>query len=286
MRAAGLLGAVDRSRDAVGLAGQAQNAADAAALAGGVALAYVEPGDTTRPQAAAQAVALQHSVWGEAVSAGLSGGRRGFVSGRLAGIPGDCLSGRDGSTAAESGSPQPVSSRGCSARAPPTYACFSQRQGHDRQCLELPAAAGDHGFVDLPASGTWQWDDRFAPPDVYVAPSSSGPGTGHTQASLNFRVSLGRGEVQFPVPPAGNEYLNLDISRVGSPGTEGDYAQREQRYLDNMATCNAVPVPIGEPVGYSGRGPRADECGGPEHRSTPTPEPTGTAPRFEGAPSR
>jgi hypothetical protein len=98
-----------------------------------------------------------------------------------------------------------------------------------------------------PAAGTWNWDERFAPPDIYRPPTVGDPGTGHTGTLLNVSVPLGRGEVQTPVAPAGNEYFNLDIARVDSPAFGGDYYQR---YADNMASCNGMPVEIGELVGY------------------------------------
>ena len=226
--------------------GQAQNAVDAAALAGAISLAG-NP-DPSLAEAAARAIAQAHAIWGEPVPAGSLTVATGPCPTGSPAIAGECMTvavQRGGGV----GTPLPVFfSRLVSVTPTSLRASASAKvmTGNTSTCVR-PLAIMD---AWQPGSGTWSFGDQFAPPDVYVAPSSSGPGTGHTQASLNFRVSLGRGEVQFPVPPAGNEYFNLDISRVGSPGTEGDFAQREQRYLDNMATCNAVPVPIGEPVGY------------------------------------
>jgi hypothetical protein len=50
--------------------------------------------------------------------------------------------------------------------------------------------------------------------------------------------------------PAGNEYFNLDLSRPDSAAGSGDDSQHEDRYRDNIASCNGVPVEIGDSVGY------------------------------------
>jgi hypothetical protein len=230
---------------------QAQNAVDAAALSGGVSLAYVNPDDTDAAMAAARTIAQEHSIWGEPIPSGALQMTPGPCPIGSPAIPGDCLN-----VAVQPGSggsrPLPVFfSRliGGGATSLRASASVKVMNGNTSSCVR-PLAIMDSWQA---GTGSWTFDDRFAPPDTYVPPSASSHGTGHTGASLNLRVHLGRGGMGpngALDPPAGNEYFNLDISRVDSPNGQGSYDEREARYLANMASCNGVPVEIGESVSY------------------------------------
>ena len=174
------------------------------------------------------------------------------------------------------------SSRACSASTPPTSARVGQRQGHDRQHVDLRAAAGDHATLAAGDPAPGPFDDQFAPPDVVpvarprLASGPASPGT--PQASLDFRVSLARGEVR-PVPPAGNEYFNARHLPIGSPGPKAT-SEREQRYRDNMASLQRrAGRRSASPVGYCDAGHDTTNAAAQTRSSTPTPAPTGTAPR-------
>jgi hypothetical protein len=203
-------------------------------------------------EAAARAVAQQHTIWGDTVAADALTFSSACPPGSPA-TPGECLNvavERGGGT----GTPLPVFFArlfGATSNRLRASASGKVVNGNTSSCVR-PLAIMDSW---QPGTGPWTFNDRFAPPDTYVPPSASDHGTGHTDLSLTFNVQvhLGRGDVQQdspPVPPAGNEYFKLDISRVDSPNGEGDYGQREQRFLANMASCNGVPVEIGEQVSY------------------------------------
>lgn len=226
---------------------QAQNAADAAALAGGISLA-ANP-DPSVAEAAARAVAQQHAIWGEAVAPGIVTVTAGTCPTGSPSTTGECLN-----VAVErgggAGSPLPVFFSRLFTAAPAVLrasASAKAMSGNTSSCVR-PIAIMDSW---QPATGTWAYSDRFAPPDEYRAPTASDPGTGRTTSSLHVELHLGRGEVQgAPIPPAGNEYFNLDISRPGSLNGTGSLAERGDRYVANMAGCNGTPVMIGESVAY------------------------------------
>lgn len=220
---------------------QAQNAVDAAALAGVISLA--ESPDPDIAIAAARAVGQKHTIWGEAVGADLTVAVGACPAGAPA-ITGECLNVAIQRGGGGAGSPLPVFFSRIFGAAPTIMRASASAKvmsGNTSGCVR-PLAIMD---AWQPAAGTWNFTDRFAPPDTYRAPSASDPGTGHTSALLGARLYLGRGEVRWPVPPAGYEYFNLDVPRAGAEGGDPN-----QRYLDNMASCNAMAVGIGERVPY------------------------------------
>lgn len=221
--------------------GQAQNTVDAAALAGTVSLAYGNAMDDDAAVASARVVAQTHSIWGDPVTAASLTITPGACPAGSPAIPGECV------TVGVTRSLPVFFSRLFGAGATTVSATASGKvvTGNTSTCVR-PLAIMDSWMP-------WAVTDRFSPPDSYTPPSPSGTGTGRTDAALNVRINLGRGDVQQmtpPIDPAGNEYFKLDISRVGSPNGTGDYGEREQRFLDNMEGCNAVPVEIGESVSY------------------------------------
>ena len=222
---------------------QAQNAADAAALAGGVSLAYGDPADTDAAQAAAQTIALQHSIWGEPVApASLQMAPPGPCPTGSPAVPGDCVGvaiERSGAT----GTPLPIFfSRLFGAGATTLRASASAKVilGNSTTCLR-PWAIADRWSE---ADGTWVPDDRY---QAYVPGTStplSGPRDSYTPPGHNVglagtEVLLERNDFDHP-EIAGNEFWMLDM-----PNGETDH---ERRYEQNIENCNPLPVSIGDLV--------------------------------------
>jgi hypothetical protein len=75
-------------------------------------------------------------------------------------------------------------------------------------------------------------------PDVYTAPSSSGPGTGFTvEADLGTRVVLKQGGPSDAIQPG--VFQPVRIPRYDGNSTGGD------DYRDNIATCSGIAIGIG-----------------------------------------
>jgi hypothetical protein len=76
-------------------------------------------------------------------------------------------------------------------------------------------------------------------PDVYVPPDENGPGTGFTLAEdLGLELTLKAGSPQDAVAPG--FFLPVRLERADGGSTGGS------DYRDNIATCNGVPIGIGD----------------------------------------
>jgi hypothetical protein len=77
--------------------------------------------------------------------------------------------------------------------------------------------------------------------DTYVKPTKTDPGTGYTIANnygQQLTLKFGNPNASDPISPGW--FLPIDVPLANSPDTGKD------RYRDNIAGCNGVPVEIGE----------------------------------------
>jgi len=227
--------------------GQVQNAVDAAAHAGIVSIAYVSPTDTDMAASAAQAMAQQHSVWGETIPPAAVTTTVGECPAGSPALSGDCVN-----VAVER--PMPVFfSRLFGAGASVVRASASAKVmlGNASPCL-APIAIPDRW---IEAGGTWSYASHFqrylpgSPgvllpnPDSYVAPGPGSSGSGHTVAEMSgTQIVIDRGHIDAP-EVLGDNYYSLDLPRVG-----GEDLSLDDRYVDNMTACTGQAVSIGDTV--------------------------------------
>ena len=248
----------------------AQNAADGGALAGAIAMAFDTNGWTDRTttgpaRLAARQVALSNGIWGQAPDVDINTDVF-FTAEPAAMCPPDGA-GRTPCIRVDVYRNQ--------ARGNPLPSIFGQTVGILNQGVRATATArvavADASDcmkpwaipdkwndiydvtapVETPPNQQWTEDDRFETttgggqptplpnPDVYTHPSSSGPGTGFTVAAdLGRRVVLKQGGPQSAIEPG--VFQPVRIPRYDGNSTGGD------DYRDNIATCNGLPIEIGD----------------------------------------
>jgi Flp pilus assembly protein TadG len=240
---------------------QVQNAADAAALAGAVSLAYVSP-DPDHAAAAAQAIAQQHSVWGETLGAASVSTTAGPCPAGAPATSGECMSVAV-TRGTATGTPLPVFfSRMFGAVSPEVRASASAKVllGNAATCprpLAIPDRWIDSYDETPPEDSVWRDDDLYArydntgalnifppaTPDSYSPPSDSGPGTGLTVSDFRgVRITRDVIEANEGRPLRAGQMLALDFLN------EGSFEQRILAYRDNVAACNGEPLSIGATV--------------------------------------
>jgi Flp pilus assembly protein TadG len=248
---------------------QAQNAADAGALAGAVAMAFDANGWTDRTptgpaRAAAHQMALSNAIWGQAPNVNIdtdvyftgtpaamcppdAGGltpciRVDVYRNQLRGNPLPAIFGRAVGLTVQG------------VRATAT-ARFAVADASD--CMKpwaIPDKWVDNYDVTAPVENpaAWTADDTFESqtrqgndwiplpnPDVYVAPSSTDPGTGFTVAAdLGTALVLKTGSPHDSIAPG--VFYPVQIPRWDGA------AQGGADYEESIATCNGVPVRIGD----------------------------------------
>ena len=248
---------------------QAQNAADAGALAGAVSMAFDANGWTDRTPAgpartAAQQMALTNVVWGQAPDVNIVTDV--FFTDTPAAL---CAPDPDGNTPcirvdvyrnqargnalpALFGNSVGIASTGVRATATARVAVANASD-----CLKpwaIPDKWLDVYDVTAPTApaNTWTPDDEFethsrqgntytplANPDVYTPPSTSSPGTGFTvEVDLGLEMTLKAGSPQDAIAPG--VFYPVRLPRYDGPSAGGD------DYRENIATCNGLPVEIGD----------------------------------------
>lgn len=109
--------------------------------------------------------------------------------------------------------------------------------------------ADNYDTTPEPNSPFWSEDDTYerfdrrgnplVPPDSYVAPSSTGPGTGFTvSADRGTRVTLKQGSPSTSLESGVFQPVRIPRFDGGSSGGSD--------YEDNIASCNGLPIGIGD----------------------------------------
>jgi Putative Flp pilus-assembly TadE/G-like len=264
---------------------QAQNAADAAALAGAVSLAFDDPDDIPRAQAAAAASGIANPVLGAAPSIVPATDVNLIPCPPGApGLPDTCIRADVYRSAARSNAlptffAQIMAITSQDVRATATA---QVETGNAAECVK-PWAMGDkwqeyweggHAstapwtptstFDKYKKQGNdWLPDPAITTPDVYTAPSASGPGTGFTPfdsdgnptTEYGLQVTLKVGSAQSTLSAGWFQALDL-------PNADGSPSSGGADYRANIGNCNAntfgigdtVPVETGNMVGPTGQG--------------------------------
>jgi putative Flp pilus-assembly TadE/G-like protein len=249
--------------------GQAQNAADAGALAGAVAMAFDPGGWTNRTptgpaRLAARQTALSNFVWGQAPDVNI------VTDVNFTNQPADrCVPDAAGNTPCIRVDVYRNQARGNALPALFGVAVGLVEQGvratatarvavaNASDCLK-PWAIPDKWFdahdITAPTTpvNTWTADDTFdthlkkgnswiplPTPDVYTKPTATSPGTGFTVAAdLGLQVVLKQSSPQDAVAPGW--FFPVRLPRYDGPSAGGD------DYRENIATCNGLPIEIGD----------------------------------------
>jgi hypothetical protein len=248
---------------------QAQNAADAGALAGAVSMAFDADGWTNRTatgpaRTAAQQMAVTNFVWGQAPNVDV------VTDVFFTGIPAAmCAPDPDGNTPCirvdvyrnqARGNALPVlfgQSVGLVSTGVRATATARVAVANASDCLKpwaIPDKWLDVYDVTAPTqpANTWTADDNFetatkqgnsyvplANPDVYTPPSASGPGTGFTvDVDLGLELTLKAGSPSDAIAPGVFYPVRLPRYDGGSQGGDD--------YRTNIASCNGLPVEIGD----------------------------------------
>lgn len=244
--------------------GQAQNSADAGALAGAVSLAYVAPGNLDRARADAAAAAQRNRVWGEAPTVDPDTDVA-FITcpPGAPGLPDTCIRvdtyrGAPGRAGGVRGTVLPtffgqfvgVTQQGVRATATAQVAVGSQVT-----CLKPWAIPDTWLERRTPAEeynryvehGVHAGDLLPDPRDVYI-PRGGAPVDGFTQPTgydpighpeqIGMQVTLKMGNPAQALQPGW--FFPIDLPLEGGPETGGE------RYRENIAACNSMPVEIGD----------------------------------------
>lgn len=144
---------------------------------------------------------------------------------------------------------------------------FDEYCNKDKGCDEIKPSTTPKTYV-------YQWKDPFPNTswDTYTAPSSSGSGTGYKFVTNGGTSDYGQkldADDKTPVPsdlstyvakanPYGKSYLGVRLGRKDpvtgewldpiDPGV--DSAGAAQQYVDNIKTCNGIPIFVGEELTY------------------------------------
>jgi hypothetical protein len=249
---------------------QAQNSADAGALAGAVAMAFDPDGWTNRSETgparlAARQMALSNFVWGQAPDVNIA------TDVFFTDQPADrCAPDAEGNTPCLRVDVYRNQARGNALPALFGVAVGLTEQGvratatarvavaNASECLK-PWAIPDkwldvHDVTPVIDENTWTEDDEFEidtkqgnqyipldPPDVYTPPDANDPGTGFTvMADHGRQIILKEGGPSTSISPG--VFYPIRLPRIDGPSTGGD------DYRENIATCNGLPVEIGQTV--------------------------------------
>lgn len=238
---------------------QAQNAADAAAFAAAYSLALDDPEDLERARVAAEVTGERNWIIGQPpnIDPALDVSFPSCPPG-APGFPDTCV--RVNVYRNRHRDPLPtffarvvgVSSQGVQAMA-----IAQVTGGNASSCLKpfaIPDKWVDNRDVTGQVDSVWTWDDRYEryyesgpkkgqllpePRDEYIPPSESSPGSGFRfPDDYGSLVVLKTGDPSSTI--TAGWYFPIDLPRAGSPDPGG------ARYRENIASCNGVPVGIGD----------------------------------------
>src|SRR4051812_25332037 len=267
---------------------QAQNAADAAALAGASSLAFDDPDDIPRAQAAAAATGIANPVLGAAPSIDLT---KTPADVRLIpcppgapGLPDTCIRADVYRSAARANALPTFFAQimGITSQDVRATATAQVETGNAAECLK-PWAIGDKWRENW-ESGTantgpwtpvstfdkyqkqgnnWVPDPSVTTPDVYVAPSATDPGTGFTPFDANGDPTAEFGlQLVLKVGSAQNVLSAGWFQAVDLPNPDGSPSSGGADYRNYIANCttrvfkigDSIPVETGNMVGPTGQG--------------------------------
>ena len=264
---------------------QAQNSADAAALAGAVSLAFDDPDDVPRAQAAAAAAGVANQVFGAAPSVDPATDVQLIPCPPGApGLPDTCIRANVYRSAARS-NPLPTffaQIMGITGQDVRATATAQVETGNAAECVK-PWAVGDkwheHWENNKPNTGPWTADSTFdkykksgndwlpdpsvTTPDVYVAPSATDPGTGFTPFDALGRPTSEYGlQLTLKVGSAENKLSAGWFQALDLPNADGSPSSGGSDYRNNIGNCNAntfqigdsIPTETGNMVGPTGQG--------------------------------
>jgi hypothetical protein len=246
---------------------QAQNSADAAALAGALSLAFDDPDDIPRAQAAAAAAGVANQVWGAAPSILPATDVQLIACPPGApGLPDTCIRADVYRSAARSNAlptyfAQILDINSQDVRATATA---QVQTGNAAECMKpwaIPDKWQENWENNNPSTAPWtpgsnfdkyqkkgnDWlpDPSVTTPDVYTAPSANDPGTGFTPFDANGDPTADYG-LQMTLKLGASEnrlssgwFLALDLLNPACGGG-GDC------YRDNIKTCQPNTYAIGE----------------------------------------
>src|SRR4051794_7831836 len=267
---------------------QAQNAADAAALAGASSLAFDDPDDVPRAQAAAAATGITNPVLGAAPSIDLT---KTPADVRLIpcppgapGLPDTCVRADVYRSAARSNALPTFFAQivGINSQDVRATATAQVETGNAVECLK-PWAVGDKWHENwesgTPATAPWSPTSTFdkykkqgndwvpdltvTTPDAYVAPSATDPGTGFTPfnagggptSEYGLQLTLKVGSSQDRLSAGWFQALDL-------PNPDGSSSSGGADYRNFIGNCtprifkigDTIPVETGNMVGPTGQG--------------------------------
>jgi hypothetical protein len=249
--------------------GQAQNSADAAALAGAVSLAFDDPDDIPRAQAAAAATGTANLVWGAAPSI-LPATDVQLVPcpPGAPGLPDTCIRANVYRSVARSNALPTYFAQimGLTTQDVRATATAQILTGNATDCLK-PWAVADKWHENwengAPNSGPWTPTSNFdkykkqgnqmvpdptvTTPDVYVAPTADSPGTGFTPftaqgaqtSDYGLQMTLKIGDSQSRI--SSGWFLALDLLKA-----DGTLSNGGNDYRNNIAGCSGTTYAIGD----------------------------------------
>ena len=249
---------------------QAQNAADAAALTGAVSLAFDDPDDIARAQAAAAAAGTANLIWGAAPSiVPATDVQLIFPCPPGApGLPDTCIRADVYRSAARSNAlptffAQIMDITSQDVRATATAQVVT---GNATQCMRPWAVADkwdEHWEGGRPSTAPWTPESVFdkyqkegssyvpdpsvTAPDVYRAPSATDPGSGFTPFDANGRPSAQYGlQLALKIGSSEDRISSGWFQALALPNADGSPSSGGNDYRNNIANCNPNVFQIGD----------------------------------------
>jgi len=235
--------------------GQAQNSADAGALSGAISLAFNSPTDQAAARARAIAMAQANKVWNQAPSVTAADVTFPACPPGIPGPQDQCVRVNVFRNQAR-GNPLPTffaKLSGVPNQGVVATATAQVVTGDTTACLRPWAVVdrwnefGPEGPAPLPMStfdkySTGQGNTPPPEADVYIPPSTSGPGTGYSlpaDRGRQFGIKMG--------PSGGNEissgwFRTLDLPRADTTQLGNNTVQ------NNILTCNGLPASFANPA--------------------------------------
>jgi Flp pilus assembly protein TadG len=250
---------------------QAQNAADSAALAGALSLAFDDPDDIARAQAAAAATGVANQVLGAAPSINAATDVQLIPCPPGApGLPDTCIRADVYRSAARSNAlptffAQIVGVNSQDVRATATAQVLT---GNAAECMRPWAVADrweEHWEGGAASTAPWTPDSNFdkyrkqgnnwvpdpavLTPDRYIAPTATDPGSGLTPFDSDGNPTAMYGlQLTLKLGSAENRISSGWFQALALPDANGNPANGGNNYRNNIANCNPNVYGIGDTV--------------------------------------